>query len=185
MPGNKALKYATYLAIFTAGMWGGQLLINQISNNTQGKKIVQAVQTMVGQPAPEFSLPDINGIMRNSHEWNGKVVILNFWATWCPPCINETPMFVEMQEQYGAAGLQFVGIAIDSSDKVQDFMDTYGVNYPVLIGEDEAIAIAKTYGNRFGALPYTVIIDRHGQISFIQRGEMTQEMVESGIKHLL
>ena len=182
MPGNKALKYAAYLAIFAVGMWSGQLLINQTADTDQGKK---AVQAMVGQPAPEFSLPDLSGTLHNSHEWDGKVVILNFWATWCPPCISETPMFVEMQEQYGAAGLQFVGIAIDSNDKVQDFMDTYGVEYPILIGEDEAITIAKAFGNRIGALPYTVVIDRQGQINFVQRGEMTREMVEKAISRLL
>lgn len=182
MPGNKALKYAAYLAIFAVGMWGGQMVMDRVTGNAQD---VKTAQTMADQPAPEFSLPDLNDTLRNSHEWDGKVVILNFWATWCPPCISETPMFVEMQEQYGAAGLQFVGIAIDSKDKVQDFVDTYGVNYPTLIGEDEAIAIAKAYGNRYGALPYTVVIDRRGQINFTRRGEMTREMVENAISHLL
>jgi peroxiredoxin len=181
---NKTLRIGVYLAIFTASMWGGQWVMDQIAGNAQGKKAAQTM-TMVDQPAPEFSLPDLNDTLRNSHEWDGKVVILNFWATWCPPCISETPMFVEMQEQYGAAGLQFVGIAIDSKDKVQDFVDTYGVNYPILIGEDDAITIARAYGNRYGALPYTVVIDRRGQINFTRRGEMTREMVENAISHLL
>ena len=94
-------------------------------------------------------------------------------------------MFVELQEQYGAQGLQFVGIAIDNKDKVVDFMDTFGVNYPMLIGSDDAIQVAKDFGNRFGALPYTVIIDRSGVINRVQRGEMSREVAEKTIKALL
>jgi peroxiredoxin len=176
------MRYAVYALTFVVGMWGGRYLIDHITGNAQGR---EAAQAMLKKPALEFDLPDTNGIQHNSHEWDGKVVILNFWATWCPPCRKETPMFVEMQEQYGATGLQFVGVAIDDPDKVNDFMDTYGINYPMLIGEQDAIQIAKDYGNRFGALPYTVVIDRHGQISFVQRGEMKREMVEKAINQLL
>lgn len=179
---KKPLRIAAYIATFLGGMWGGQLLIDRYTGNAQGR---EAAQLMVQRPAPEFSLPDTDGTQHNSHEWDGKVVILNFWATWCPPCRSETPMFIEMQEQYGATGLQFVGVAIDSPDKVQDFMDTYGINYPMLIGDNDAIEIAKQYGDRYGALPYTVVIDRHGMIQFIQRGEMTREMVENATKRLL
>ena len=176
------VRIAAYLAMFIAGMWGGNLLIKQLSNNSEGNQVAQA---MVHRPAPEFTLPDINGVVRNSHEWDGKVVILNFWATWCPPCVKETPTFVDLQEQYADAGVQFVGIAIDKKDAVLEFMDTYGVDYPMLIGEDDAINISKDYGNRYGALPYTVVINRQGQIHFVQRGEMTREMAEKNIKQLL
>jgi peroxiredoxin len=187
MPDNqplkkKLLRYTAYLLTFVVGMWGGRLLIDHLTGNAQGQKAAQAV---VDQPAPAFSLTDINGAVRNSHEWDGKVVILNFWATWCPPCRKETPMFVEVQEQYGATGLQFVGVAIDDADKVKDFMDTFGVNYPMLIGENDAISVAKQYGDRFGALPYTVVIDRQGRINTVQRGEMTRENVQQAIEHLL
>ena len=175
-------KYTAYLATFAVGMWGGNILIQQLLNKSEPNQVAQA---MVKLPAPEFDLPDIHGIMHNSHEWDGKVVILNFWATWCPPCRSETPAFVELQEQYREAGAQFIGIAIDSKEQVQDFMDTYGVNYPMLIGEDNAIKIAKDYGNRFGALPYTVIINRQGQIQHVQRGELPRELAEQTISKLL
>lgn len=179
---KKPLRIAAYILTFVGGMWGGQLLIDRFTGNAQGR---EAAQVMVKQAAPEFQLNDVDGIKHNSHEWDGKVVILNFWATWCPPCRSETPMFVEMQEKYATTGLQFVGVAIDSPDKVQDFMDTYGINYPMLIGDNDAIEVAKQYGDRYGALPYTVVIDRHGMIQFIQRGEMTREMVTGAIKRLL
>jgi peroxiredoxin len=181
-PKSKLFKYTAYLLTFMVGMWGGQWLIDHYTGNAQGR---EAAQSMVKRPAPEFNLTDVAGTKRNSHEWDGKVLILNFWATWCPPCRSETPMFVELQEKYAATGLQFVGVAIDEMDKVKDFMDTYGINYPMLIGDNDAIDIAKQYGNRFGALPYTVVIDRHGMIQFVQRGGMTREMAENAIKPLL
>jgi len=179
---KKPLRLAAYVLTFAVGMWGGNLLIQKLSGNAAGQ---EAAEALLNQAAPDFKLPDIDGRMRSSEEWSGKVRVINFWATWCPPCRSETPMFVEMQEKYGAAGLQFVGIAIDDADKVQDFMDTYGINYPMLIGDDDAIAVAKQYGNRFGALPYTVIIDRQGQIRHVQRGELKQETAENVFRKLL
>jgi peroxiredoxin len=139
----------------------------------------------VGQARPAFSLPDNHDRVRHIADWDGKVLVINFWATWCPPCRREMPMFVEMQEQFRQQGLQFVGVAIDDADKVQDFMDTVGVNYPMLIGGGDAIAIAKQYGNRFGALPYSVIIDRDGVIRFIQRGELRPEVLKEQLAPLL
>lgn len=139
----------------------------------------------VGSHRPEFSLVDIEGVQHKLSEWDGKVLVINFWATWCPPCRKETPAFVELQEAYGAQGLQFIGVAIDEKDNVEDFADTYGVNYPMLLGNLEAIKISKQYGNRFGTLPYTVIVDRKGKINFIQRGELLKTTAEEKIKALL
>ena len=179
---KKLLQVCAYITTFVVGMWGGNLLIKHLNSRSEGNQVAQA---MVNKAAPAFSLPDLENTIRNSSEWQGKVVILNFWATWCPPCRSETPTFVELQEEYAARGLQFVGIAIDDRKKVEDFMDTYGVNYPMLIGEGSAIELAKQYGNRFGALPYTVIIDRQGVIKHIQRGELTRETAEQNIQQLL
>jgi len=181
-PARKYTKYAAYIATFAIGMWGGNLLIQTLSDNSEGNR---AAQAMVERQAPGFELPDLDDRLRNSSEWAGQVVVLNFWATWCPPCRSETPAFVELQEQYATDGVQFVGVAIDNKESVQDFVDTYGVNYPVLIGEDRAIEIAKAYGNRFGALPYTAIIDRSGKIRFVQRGELSRETAEQNIARLL
>ena len=139
----------------------------------------------VGSQRPGFSLPDQEGVTHQLSEWDGKVMVINFWATWCPPCRKETPAFVELQDQYGEQGLQFIGVAIDEKDNVENFADTYGVNYPMLLGDLEAINISKSYGNRFGTLPYTVIVDRQGKISFIQRGELLKTTAEEKIKALL
>lgn len=179
---KKPVRIAAYVLTFAVGMWGGSALIKLIADNSEGNQVAHA---MVSKRAPAFQLPDTNDVLHDSQEWSGKVRVLNFWATWCPPCRAETPAFVALQEQYAAKGVQFVGIAIDDKDKVQDFMDTYGVNYPMLIGEQNAIEIAKAYGNRFGALPYTVIVDRNGTIHLVQRGELKRELAEQAIGKLL
>ena len=181
VPMKKNIRFVAYLLTFAVGMWGGNILIQRITGDSAGR---EAAEAMLDKAAPAFRLTDTEGKQRSSHEWDGKVRVINFWATWCPPCRKETPMFVELQEKYGASGLQFIGIAIDDADKVQDFMDTYGINYPMLIGEDDAIAVAKQYGNQFGALPYTVIIDRSGQIRHVQRGELKEAVAEKTLRPL-
>lgn len=141
--------------------------------------------TLVGQQRPDFSLQDTDGRTRSINEWSGKVLVINFWATWCPPCRKEIPAFVDLQEQYGKQGLQFIGIAIDEKDKVSEFSDTYGVNYPMLLGTLDAIELGKRYGNSFGALPYTIIVGKDGKIAYIQRGELLKTTAEAEIKKLL
>ena len=175
-------KHIIMLLIFVAGFWGGDVLYKHF---TTMQSASDTAQSLPQHEMSEFTLADLDGAKHNVHEWDGRVLVLNFWATWCPPCRRETPMFVELQEKYGAQGLQFVGIAIDKKDKVTDFIDTFGVNYPILIGTDDAIQVSKEYGNRFGALPYSVIIDRKGHIIRVQRGELTRDVAEKTIKTLL
>jgi peroxiredoxin len=174
--------YVAYVLLFLAGLWGGNELVKLFSNE---EAITAAAEAQRNRHASEFSLHDLQGKAHQFSEWDGKVRVLNFWATWCPPCRRETPMFVEMQEQLGSQGLQFIGVAIDEKQKVKDFMDTYGVNYPMLIGTEDAIEVAEQYGNRFGALPWTVVIDREGTIIHAQGGEFTRQNADSVIRPLL
>ncbi|MGB1192801.1 MAG: TlpA disulfide reductase family protein, partial [Pseudomonadales bacterium] len=108
---------------------------------------------------PEFTLPDMDGKQRSIKEWDGKYIVLNFWATWCPPCRKEIPEFIELQEKYGDKNLQFIGVAIDDPEAVRQYAFEMGINYPSLIAEVDGVTLAQQYGNRFGALPYSVIID--------------------------
>lgn len=128
----------------------------------------------IGLQRPEFAAPDLTGEYRNIKEWDGKVIFLNFWATWCPPCKKEIPDFIELQAAYGNQGLQFVGIAVDDEDAVREFAETMGINYPSLVVQAEGVGLAKRYGNGIGALPYTVIINRDGEISNTFRGELSK-----------
>jgi thiol-disulfide isomerase/thioredoxin len=131
------------------------------------------------------ALPDLTGKDQALGQWKGKLLIVNFWATWCAPCLEEMPRFVDAQREYGAKGLQFVGIAIDQPDKVQQFATEIGLNYPALIGGYGAIELSKTLGNRLGALPFTVIVDRSGRIVHTQLGPLKGPQLNSFIGQLL
>ncbi|MCI0401255.1 MAG: TlpA family protein disulfide reductase [Gammaproteobacteria bacterium] len=139
----------------------------------------------IGTRRPDFTLPDLKGTARNVGEWDGKVLAVNFWATWCPPCQEEIPEFIELQKEYGPRGLQFVGIAIDDLDSVRDFAQKMEVNYPILIGEQDAIQVATTFGNTIGALPYIAIVDRTGRIVFARRGALSRDEAIKVITALL
>jgi thiol-disulfide isomerase/thioredoxin len=113
----------------------------------------------------DFTLPDLEGKPHRLSDWRGQVIVLNFWATWCPPCREEIPLFMALQKRYGASGVQLLGVATaDSRDSVLAFRKSMGMNYPILIGDDDAMNIMAQYGNRQGSIPFTVIIDRQGMI---------------------
>ncbi len=140
---------------------------------------------MVGRPRPDYALMDIAGKERRAVEFDGQVVMVNFWATWCPPCVREMPALEELYETYRERGLVVVGIALDNRDDVVDFVDPIGIEYPILIGEEDGIDISRDYGNRLGVLPFTVIIDRDGVIRHIHPGEISMEQAKAYVEPLL
>lgn len=113
---------------------------------------------------PAFSLPDLSGETRAIGEWDGRVLVINFWATWCPPCVEEIPELVTFQSEYGERGVQVIGVALDDRDSIQAFLDEVPVSYPVLYGVTDAFEVLAAYGNERGTLPYTVIVARDGVI---------------------
>lgn len=132
-----------------------------------------------------LSLPDAAGKEQPVGQWKGKVLIVNFWATWCEPCRDEMPRFMTLQNQYGGQGLQFVGIAIDQADKVQQFASEIHLNYPTLIGGYGAIQLSKTFGNQLGALPFTIVVDRAGHVVHTQLGPLKDAQLLSMVGQLL
>lgn len=113
------------------------------------------------------------------------MLVVNFWATWCTPCREEIPVFVRMQERYGAQGLQFVGIAIDQPDKVAEFAREFRINYPVLLGGLETMELLRLSGYRSGVLPFTLVIDRSGNIARQELGGLREARLDSIIRPLL
>ncbi|HIF50564.1 MAG TPA: TlpA family protein disulfide reductase [Thiotrichaceae bacterium] len=165
----------------------------QLQQNIQADKLEPAIvvknpiapKEVIGTKFEDFSLSDVDGVQRHLSEWQGKVMVINFWATWCSPCREEIPAFIELQQQYASDGLQFIGIALQQAEEVREFIDEFNVNYPSLVGDDDVIKAAKKLGNDIGALPYTVIIDRNGVISFTRRGPLSKSEAELAIKALL
>ncbi len=163
--------FATAIAVAGSSGYALQKSLNQPQVKTQ-------VNAALGQQRPEFAALDLNGEMRNIKEWKGKLILLNFWATWCPPCKKEIPHFIELQKEYGDQGFQIIGIAIDDEDAVRQYVEEVGMNYPSLVVQDEGVLLAKRYGNGIGALPYSVIINPDGEISYTIMGELSKIRAE-------
>lgn len=132
-----------------------------------------------------LSLPDSDGTPQSLQQWHGKVLVVNFWATWCVPCREEMPEFVRVQTELGPRGVQFVGIAIDQRDKVVQFAKELELNYPTLIGSYSAMDAAKPLGNELAALPFTVILDRDGHVAHTQLGPFKSAQLRSILSNLL
>jgi len=144
-----------------------------------------APQLQVPETRPVFTLPDLSGTSRTVTEWDGKALLVNFWATWCPPCRKEIPLLKDMQAKYGAAGLQVIGIAVDETAPVKDYAREMQFNYPVLVGQLEAVTVANRFGINLYGLPFSVLTDRQGRILEIHQGEITPDQVEAIVAKML
>jgi cytochrome c biogenesis protein CcmG/thiol:disulfide interchange protein DsbE len=135
-----------------------------------------------GNLAPDFTLTDLDGRRLTLSDYRGKVVLLDFWATWCGPCRTEIPHFVEMQNKYGPQGFQVIGISMDDDAKpVRQFAEQYKLNYPVAVGDDN---LADHFGGVLG-LPVNFIIDRQGRIHAKYLGATDVSVFDSDVKDLL
>ena len=134
---------------------------------------------------PAFTLPDVAGKQRSSSEWRSRVLVINFWATWCPPCREEIPEFIALQERYGDKGLQFIGIAIEDQQPVAEYLQQIDDNYPMLIAGDDGVGLSILMGNLMQAVPFTVVVSRQGEIMHRQPGEFSREDLLAVVEPLL
>ncbi|TAN70558.1 MAG: TlpA family protein disulfide reductase [Methylobacter sp.] len=134
---------------------------------------------------PAFNLPDLAGQQHNISEWQGKLLVINFWATWCPPCLKEIPDFIALQERYAAQDVQFIGISLEDKEAVAEYAAATKINYPALLGGDNGIALAHQLGNNVDAVPYTIVVDRQGHIIHRHPGEFSKEQIMEVITPLL
>jgi thiol-disulfide isomerase/thioredoxin len=126
---------------------------------------------------PDFSLGNLAGEQQSIQSWPGKPLLINFWATWCGPCLREIPMLKELQT--ARPDLQVVGIAIDKRDLVVEFAGNTQFNYPILIGQNEAWAAAAALGVNIYALPFTIFTGADGSILGVHTGELHAEHLET------
>ncbi len=124
---------------------------------------------------PSFSLPDMDGNPRSVDEWRGRPLLINFWATWCPPCREEMPLLIDLQNEFESIDLQVIGIAVDEPAPVRRFAEQIGVNYPLLVGEQESIDVAEALGLDVFALPITVLANAAGEIVSVHMGELHRD----------
>ena len=124
---------------------------------------------------PSFKLPDIEGVEHDLTEWDGRARLLNFWATWCAPCRREIPLLKTLQDEQGNDGLQVIGIAVDFPEPVAAYAETAQFNYPVLVGQEDAMAVAESSGVGFIGMPFTMILAADGELINAHIGEIVKE----------
>jgi thiol-disulfide isomerase/thioredoxin len=130
------------------------------------------------QMLPDFSLQDRDGAVRSIKSWPGKSMIVNFWATWCAPCRREIPLLKELQQTRGAEGFQVVGVAVDFRDDVLKYAADIGIDYPLLIGEQDGLEAVTKFGVESVGFPFTVFTDSQGRIVALHLGELTRPQSE-------
>ena len=167
-------RFALALALVVAAAVGFYMLRRSHGNRSQAVR--------AGTFAPDFTLPQVDGGLLQLSSYRGKVVLLDFWATWCEPCREEIPNFVKLQNQYGARGLQIIGVSMDDGpDPVREFYRQFHMNYPVVMGTPAA---AEAYGGVLG-LPIAFLIDRQGRIHAKHLGATDPAVFETEVTTLL
>ena len=131
------------------------------------------------------SLDDLTGTAQPFSRWQGKTLVVNFWATWCPPCREEMPAFSRLQDKYAAQGVQFVGIALDSAEPVRAFAEAHPVSYPLLIGGAAGIDLARQLGNGNLSLPYTLLITPQRELRLAHLGPLSEQELDLAVHQSL
>ena len=166
------------VAISLLALLGGALTSQWIYKT--GLASDPAVKAFFANP---WQTPD--GKTVNTQDWQGKVLVVNFWASWCPPCVEEMPALDKLQQEFLQQNVLFVGIGIDSPSNIREFLSKTPVSYPIVIGGLEGSNLSKQLGNSQGALPYTIIINAKGKASYSKLGKISEDDIRSAIKSAL
>jgi thiol-disulfide isomerase/thioredoxin len=125
-----------------------------------------------------FTLSDLDENPRDFSEWDGKARLVNFWATWCAPCRREIPLLKKIQAKYGENNVQVIGVAVDFIEQVAAYAEDAQFNYPILVGQEDAMAAAEATGIDFIGMPFTMIVAPDGQLIKTHLGEIVEEHLE-------
>nr|WP_237171323.1 TlpA disulfide reductase family protein [Pandoraea pulmonicola] len=156
------------------GFWFGHR--NQQSNDAANAAVAQLLATR---------LPDLEGNEQAVSQWRGKTLVVNFWAPWCGPCVEEMPDLQALATEYGSKNVQFVGIGIDTAQNMIAFERKVKVDYPLLVAGYAGTDLARALGNKAGALPFTVIVDTRGRVHYEKLGRITSDEVRTALKPLI
>lgn len=140
---------------------------------------------LLGRQRPPFTLGAADGSIVSAGDFDGRVVLVNFWATWCAPCREEMPMLNEVYRSLAPQGLEVVGIALDDVARAREFAERLGIDYTILVGAGDVMATGLAYGNQAGLLPYTVLIDRDGVVRWTFLGELKRNALLEQVEPLL
>jgi thiol-disulfide isomerase/thioredoxin len=184
------MKTSAYVAIAAAGAVAGFLLYRYgvMQTGVEATTAPVTAQQVAEEPAgadstlpatlPDFTLGDLNGTPTSIRSWPGKSMIVNFWATWCAPCRREIPLLRELQQKHGAEGFQIVGVAVDIREDVVKFAQEIGIDYPVLVGEQDGLDAVNKFGQGSIGFPFTVFTDNQGRIVLFHLGEIHKEQAD-------
>jgi len=181
---NKNIAVAIALiVVFIAGVAGYLVTTNQESTPTMATMPESAVAPApVASPvdAPvQFALNDIDGNLRELSEWQGKARLINFWATWCAPCRREIPLLKQTQTDHEADNIQIIGIAVDFPEEVKAYAEEAQFNYPILVGQEDAMSAAEDAGVPFIGLPFTMIVAPTGELLTSHVGEIMESHIDT------
>ncbi|HUK04122.1 MAG TPA: TlpA disulfide reductase family protein [Burkholderiales bacterium] len=127
---------------------------------------------------------DLDGRIRGLAEWKGRILVCNFWATWCAPCREEIPLLMAARKKYAPFGAEIVGIAIDNPSKVREFTASFKITYPILLAETDGLDLMRQLGNSGGGLPYTVVADRGGDLAHRKLGALKEAELDGFLRPL-
>lgn len=167
-------KLLAYALLALAGLGAGYLL----APRDPAAPVQAAAESAIPERRPEFTLADVHGTPRSISEWDGRPLMINFWATWCPPCRREIPLLNALRAEYLARGFEVVGVAVDFRDDVLDYLERTEVDYPVLIGEEDGMEAARSFGMPGLGFPFTVFTDSQGRIVTLHVGELHREQAD-------